>query len=283
MVFQRFGTKAPPPLKGLLWALFLVSLLTALVQPLRAALSLSLEGLAHGFVWQLFTYPFAAIGPASFGLLIGLAFVLYLIWSVGGLVMERVGVGPFFRFFFITAAIAGLLTMICALGLGNKPVAGTTPALYALLMALLSFGTGGGPVLFMMVPFQARTLLLSLMAFNVAIDLAAQEWISALANTFGALSGYLYTILVWDLRGPFVTCHPIEGRLAAIGRLVRRTFRLDESGYGRSVPTYTPKQSAEDEAFLESMLTKVSEKGHESLTFWERWKIKRVTKRRRRG
>ncbi len=282
MAIHRFGPKAPAPLKGFLWSLFLIALFSAHIHPLRMFFSLSLQGLSYGFVWQLFTYPFTAIGPLSFGLLIGLAFILYLLWMVGGLVIQRTGLAPFFRFFFINGAIAGALTMICALGFEEHPLAGVTPVLYALLMALLAFGSGLGRLLFMMVPFQPKTLVLSLMVFNIAIDLAAQDWTFALANAFGALSGYLYTIVVWDLRGPFLIFRPLEAALAALGRAARRALRVGESGYGRSVPKYTPAQSAEDEAFLEGMLSKISTKGPDSLSLWERWKIRRVTKRRKR-
>src|SRR5689334_18048221 len=104
----------PKNLGFLIGSIAIISILSALAdgffvyftsmsgpQPL---LSLSWNGLSHWYIWQPLSYLFVLTsGNAglSLGFFIQLVFNLYILWVMGSTLIERIGEGPFFRFFFL--------------------------------------------------------------------------------------------------------------------------------------------------------------------------------------
>lgn len=65
-------------------------------------LSLSVEGMKRGFVWQLLTFQFLHGGIAHLG------FNLLALWSFGRIVEERLGVSRYLSMYFLTGVVGGL-------------------------------------------------------------------------------------------------------------------------------------------------------------------------------
>ncbi len=236
---QRRFTPAPahPTVRLLVWTLLGAGLAIALTSQIfspilglytpQNLLSLSLWGLTKGYLWQLFTFLFVVPAQISFYFAFYLLIQLYLIWVIGGLLVDRVGKGPFLRLFFTSGIVAGggAMTLAAFIGGGGGVLAGAACAVYGLLVAWTMFDPNMQLLLFMMVPIRAKFLVLGLLGLNLLLDLSGDAYIYATANILGALVGYIYSVFGWDLRGPFQFTHRFDHWLGGVGHKIRRPFK----------------------------------------------------------
>src|SRR5262245_61838813 len=119
------GPSKPPKIIGRLVAITsAISIFCALVSNLFAyfgaatpqeLLSLSWQGLSHAFIWQPLTYLFVQPGGEigiTLSFLLALCFNMYILWIMGASTLERLGNISFLRFYFITGALTGLITLL---------------------------------------------------------------------------------------------------------------------------------------------------------------------------
>jgi Rhomboid family len=229
-------TPAHPAVRWLVWTLLGAGLAIALISQIfgpalgiftpQNLLSLSIWGLTKGFIWQFATFLFVVPVNLSFYFAFYLLIELYLIWVIGGLLVDRVGKGPFLRLFFISGILAGGGAMALAAGLGGgAALAGGACAVYALLVAWTMFDPNMQLLLFMMIPIRAKYLVLGLLGLNLLLDLSGGAYVYATANVLGALIGYFYAVFGWDLRGPFPFTHRFDHWLGGVGHRIRRPFK----------------------------------------------------------
>jgi len=241
-----------PVVRIFLWIFTSVAIGSALITqftpfPLSIFLSLSPWGIFQGFAWQFLTYPLVVPAPLSFFFVIYLAFVLYLLWMIGNALIERLGTASIVKFFFLVILAAGGVGFLVSLLTTGAPLAGITPFIYALLVAWATFYPDMQLFLFLVLPVRAKWLVTALLAFTLISDGISHNWVSLSANAVSAAIGFLVTYFIW---------------------------------LGNWQPKHkTP--SPEDQQFVERMLTKISTQGKESLTLWERWRMQRISKRRR--
>ena len=238
MQFRRQFTPAPahPVVRWLVWILLGAGLTVAITTQIFAPalgiytpanlLSLSQWGISNGYLWQFLSFLFVVPAPLSFYFAFYLLIELYLIWVIGGLLVDRVGKGPFLRLFFTSGILAGAgaLGLSALLG-GGGALAGAACAVYGLLVAWTLFDPDMQLLLFMMVPIRAKYLVLGLLGLNLLLDLSGGAYLYATANVIGALVGYFYSVIGWDLRGPFSFTHPFDHWLGGMGHRIRRMFK----------------------------------------------------------
>ncbi|MBS0622009.1 MAG: rhomboid family intramembrane serine protease [Verrucomicrobia bacterium] len=197
----------PPVIRSLIWALVIGGFLTLffasfqktyyLVYPL---LGLSKEGLTHFFLWQPFTFLFVAPAPLSFGLAIHYFIQIYLLRTFGTAIVQRVGSAPFLCFFLLVGALAGTLAALLPI---KGILLGSSCAVYALLVAWTLYNPRSHIFLFLVIPLQTRHLLAILLGLSLLLDCASGAYLHGIANLFGALLGYLYAWIKWDLPSLF--------------------------------------------------------------------------------
>ncbi|MFI5334026.1 MAG: rhomboid family intramembrane serine protease [Chlamydiales bacterium] len=287
----RLGpTQTPRSLKFLLFATFLISLGVAVFNnlfqvSLEEILGLSPWGIRNLYLWQFFTYLFVhPVGHGiSFSFLLSLAFSLYLIWVMGGSIIQKRGLASFFSFFFSSGVVIGLAIWGVQelIGYSPLPFLGNTATIYALLMAWLMLYPDAQLLFLLALPLKAKWLILSILGANLFIDLAGGAWLNAAAYVCGAIFGYLYPLIFWKTHGPFHSLHPFE--TAIIQLLGGKT----EQGFhpaGSRAKIYdfkTGRAILSDEEFADEMLSKIALHGKGSLTWRERFRLRRIATRKK--
>jgi membrane associated rhomboid family serine protease len=275
----RLGpVQTPKPLKILILATFIISILSALGDHIfphafgqefgwlspQQLLSLSVWGVEHLFLWQFLTYLFVhpLANGISFSFLLSLAFNTYLLWTIGTTLIERRGLAAFFSLYFLSSLAAGL----AAFGLqtaAHSPLlfAGNLTALYGLLIAWIYLFPQAQLFLLLTIPVRAKWLVLSLLGANLLIDLSTGNWIYSCAYITAALFSYLYCRLFWSEQRP-------KKESVHYSRAKIYDFKT-----GRAI--------LKDDEFLEEMLTKISLHGKKSLSWRERWRLRQISKKKK--
>lgn len=227
---------APKALKMLAWFITFTSLISAslnklFIQALNVSgtqdiLSLSLEGATNHYFWQPITYLF--VHPANDGIsimfLIHLFFNLYLLWSLGSLIIKGKGTKAFLRLYFISGVLAGFIGLwVIGISSSNVLVAGASPALYALMMAWTMLFPD--LVVFIgHIPVKIKWLVIFFLGLTLLTDLSDGYFIDFVVYSSGALLGYLYAAAIWGLRSPFQFTHRFDQQLNNLAMAIR--FKL---------------------------------------------------------
>ena len=276
--------KTPHPLKVLIWTTAGVSLLSALIPRIQPLLALSLSGIQHFYLWQLVSYLFVhpTLGGITFPFLLHLAFNLYLLWVFGTSLLARTSKITFFSLYFGSGLFAGLLAL-GTMALFHLPfsLAGSSGALYALLMTWMILNQEAELYLFFAIPFKARWLILALIGSNLLIDLSNSDWVSFFSYAGSALFGYLFAILAYREQSPFPFLNPLE-------RLLLRTLESLRH-LGKKRVFYRPTKIydihsgdpvIDDDSFMDAMLARVSLHGEDSLTPEEKRRMQSISERK---
>lgn len=266
----QFGPKATPKaLKILIITTLIVSLFSAVTNHIiphylgwysfKQLLSLSIWGIDHLYFWQLLSYLF--IHPTqngiSFSFLLSLAFNLYILWIIGASLIEKKGARHFFTLYFTSGIAVGLLIYAFQWATNDPSLfAGNSAALYSLLIAWLLLFPTADFLLFMILPMRASWLILSILAINILIDLSTGNLIRVIAYIASASFGYLYSRFFFKKKKttPFYV-------------------------HAKKFDFKTGKAILSDHEFLHEMQTKISLKGRASLTWKERLRLYKISKK----
>lgn len=242
-------------------------------------LSLSRWGISHYFFWQFLTYifvhPFAQ--GVSFSFLFSLAFNLYLIWIVGSALLEKRGIASFLSFYFLSGIFVGLILFGAQTLFGSQlPFSGNTAVLYSLLITWLILNPDAQILLLVGMPLRAKSLVLTILAANLLIDISTGDWQHAIAYLAGAIFGYLYPVAIWKIPSPFTSLRPLEKILVG-----KRKAAMPSNARAKIYDFKTGQAILNDEEFLDAMLSKISLYGKKSLTWRERWRLRRISRRKK--
>lgn len=255
-------------------------------------LSLSWHGLSQWYIWQPLSYLFVQSG-GQFGItlsfLFTLCFNMYILWIMGASTFERVGKGPFLRFYFITGALTGILTLLLMPILGQySTLAGISPVILAILMAWTMLHPDNDILLFFILPIKARWLLPAILLLLLLTNISQLNFIDLTFNLLGLLVGYIYAATVWELESPFAFTHFTDRLLTSLGRRLRRIFSwLDHAtpsteAKAEIIDFHTGKSVIDDDLFMDSVLDKISKHGERSLSWSERHRMRKISERKSR-
>ncbi len=280
-MIEIFSMATPKSLKILIGLTIFISLIGAFFPSVQQFLSLSLASIQHFFLWQPFTYLF--IHPSSgvsFPFLLHLAFNMYLLWTFGSSLFYRAHAPLFFTLYFGSALFAALSALAAMLLFGLPyALAGSSPALYALLVAWVILNPEADLLLFFAIPFKAYYLLLGLIGANFLIDLSNNDWISVFAYFGSLLFGYIFTILVFREQSPFTFLNPFERFLL---RTLERLSHIGTKRYRHSkiYDIHSGNPILDDDQFMDAMLARISLYGEDSLSPEEKRRMKSISARK---
>lgn len=254
--------------------------------------SLSLWGLKKYFFWQVFTYFFVApvSGGLSLSLILYMIFNMYFIWVVGSSVIDRRGSLHFLGLYLGGGTIGGIVAAIVIYTTKSLiPLAGANAALYALLTAWMMLLPEVQILIFFAIPVKVKWLILGILGVHLLVDLSHGSFLTFLLYLSSIGFGYFYTLLFWGIHSPFRNLHRFERLLIQFGNMARRKLNQTmtyEPSFSSSSKIYdfkTGKAILTDEEFMDACLEKIALKGKKSLTFFERIRLKRISKRKKKS
>jgi hypothetical protein len=201
------------------------------------------------------------------------------------MIIEKKGRVHFFSLYFLGGIIAALA--IYGLQLERHPqilFAGNATALYTLLIAWVMLFPESQLLFLMALPFKAKWLILSIIGANFLIDLSTGEWTRVLAYIMAILFAYFYAVLAWNVHGPFSSLHRMERVLFRLS--FAKSSKKSGHPFSDRAKIYdfkTGQAILNDQEFLEAMLSKISLYGKKSLTWRERFRLRRINKRKHQG
>ncbi len=283
---KRWGEEnAHPVLKTLILTTLGISLLSAFLPALQPLLALSLSGMGHFFLWQPLTYLLLHPSPQgiSFPFLVHLAFNMYLLWTFGSFLLQRTRPSLFLTLYFGSGLFSAALSLTAMLLFDQASLlAGSSSAIYALLIAWIMFNPEAHLLLFFALPFKAIWLVLGLIGANLLIDLANADWVHFADYLGGILFGYFFTLLVWKERSPFSFLSRFEKtllrmleKLSHLGKKKTRSYRNS-----KIFDIQSGDPVLDDEQFMDAMLSQISLHGEHSLTSEEKKRMKKISARK---
>lgn len=251
-------------------AVFFLQFLVARVTPFDEADSnyffgLSIEGLRHGYVWQLLTYQFMHAG------LIHLFFNCWAIYVFGQDVEEALGRRSYLALYFCSGVLGGLVQILAGLTLGGffaRPVVGASAAAFGLASAFAVLFPDRVLLLFFVLPVRAKWLLLLSAGLALLGVMKPGDGIAHAAHLGGMITGVLFVRYAaqWNWRLP---------TLGRSGRQTPRKLVKVVSGGGLwnrgktvSEADIPPEEFLSKE--VDPILDKISAHGIQSLTDRER-------------
>ena len=163
-------------------------------------------------------------------------------------------------------------------------LAGAACAVYGLLIVWTMLNPDSQMLLFLTIPVQTRYLVVILLGLNLILDLSGGSYLTAASNVLGAAFGYLYALLAWELKGPFPFSQRFDGAMNRLGRRLRRRSPPPSSYAHSKIYDFKTGETVVDDAhFMDAMLNKISEKGEKSLSWRERRRMRRISRRRQKG
>ena len=275
--FQLGPASTSISLKILLLTIALCSLFSSWLIPY---LALSLNGISQGFIWQLATY--VLVHPFPIGLF-QLALNLYLIWTFGSSLIERIHTVLFFILYFGSAIVAGSSALVgMSLTHSLAPLMGSAPVLFSLLISWTILNPDAHLLLFFTLPFKARHLILGLIGIALLLDISNTHWTALLTDIGIIVFGYLFTLIVSRARSSFTLLYFFEN---GVLRLLEKL-----SSWGRKRYTHTKvydiKSGAprlNDEQFMDAMLARISVYGEEVLNPEEKERMNKISNKKKRN
>ena len=238
--------------------------------PTNAWFALSVDGLRHGFVWQLLSYQFMHAGPLH------LLLNCWMIYVFGREVEETLGRNSFLTLNFTSGVIGGLFQALAGVLLGGRfaaPVVGASAGAFGLVSAYAALYPERPLMLllFFIIPVNMRAkFLLLFSAILTVIGLVfPMDNIAHAAHLGGMLTGIAFVryAMYWHWHWPRLTRTPSP----PLRPLVKTPHRATTEWGPTNVPA---EEDLPPDEFLskavDPILDKISAHGIQSLTERER-------------
>jgi len=287
---KTFLAGTPRPLKFIVYLIVGSSLFFALfgafpiVKTLGLLLTISPLSAKHLMLWQLLTHAFyfPAVGGIQFGFLLNLFISAYMLLFTGKLLIEMRSLRHFYIIFFGSTFLSGLAAMVY---LHFFPIAtlftGLMSVIFALLISWLFLFPDAQVLLFFMISVRTKWLIPGFIAFESIQNFSTGNFLGFVTTGSTLLFAYLYNVLAFRAHSPYYALHGFENRLMKLRKNPQVVPNAESFAEKSKIYDFkTGKAVLNDETFMDACLEKISQHGKKSLTFWERWRLKRIAKKR---
>jgi membrane associated rhomboid family serine protease len=247
---------------------------------------LSRWGLSNFYLWQPITCLFlqSEVTGIHFSFLIALTFNMYMLWLFGSNLVEAYGSKSFLGLYFGSGVIASLAALMMTPP--AQPffiIAGAGPALLASFVAWAILHRDTQLLLFFIIAVKARWLLTAVIALTILIPLSELNLLNFVYYFTGILVGYLFSTVIFGAASPYIFMEKTDDFFIVLGRKIRaKITRLfsKEKAKSKIVDINTGNSVADDDAFIDEMLSKISKYGEKSLTWPERDRMKKISEKK---
>jgi membrane associated rhomboid family serine protease len=254
---------------------------------LQSLLSLSSWGISNFYFWQFITYMFVQpLGnEMTIAFFIHLIFAAATLFYIGQALIQLRGTLHFFILFLGTGLFSALTTT-GILALLGQPVylAGCFPSIYALLVAWMFFYPNRELLLFLVFPVKVKHLVLAATLITLFIDLSNGHMINFLSVISAMLFGYFYAIIVFERFSPYLSLYKFEKKILELKHQLvgSRWDSIELYVEPKKRKVYDLKTGnivLDDETFLNVCLEKMHKYGKHSLSIFEWFRMRRISKR----
>lgn len=251
-------------------------------------LSLSWGGLKQYFLWQPLTYLFIQDGSGqgiTITFLVMLFLSMYILWIFGSTLQERLGTARFLGLYLVSGILSGLAAIFVMPLVGHYTVlAGPSSALLAIFMMWTMCNPESELLFFFLLPVKTRWLLAILLGAILLGSLSSGDIVSMTYYLTGPFFGYLYGLLGFGLQSPYAFTHKFDQAVLDIrSRFLEKLTREKPAIVEPKTKIYDFKSGEpvlDDDAFVDAMLTKISQYGEKSLTSAERKRMDQISARK---
>lgn len=254
---------------------------------LTSLLAIQIDTVSKLKFWQLLTHIF--VYPAFSGIhlfyLINLFFSIMILQRMGTVIVAQKGEKKFLQLFLTCGFISGVAAFV-TINHFNTPYiyAGPSSALFSLLVATIFIFPKIDFMLLFSTPVKGKVLVPALIGIMMLMALSAQDYVYFFATLASTLSAYLFILFFWKMESPYRFMNKFDLFMinlsrGKLGSLFRPT-KLDK--YTESTRIYdirTGKAVIDENAFINAVLEKINKEGKGSLTFYERFKLYRYSKK----
>jgi len=249
--------------------------------------SLTTWGIHKFFLWQFISYLFVqpvTKGGISIALILHVFFDIYLLWAMGSAIVQARGIKHFLGLYFGGGLFIGVVAYASLLLVGSPaPFAGATPCIYMLLIGWVFLFPETNLSLFLLLPIRAKWLVFGLIGVNLFLDFSNGNFFYFLVTASAMIYAYLYSVLAWEMLGPFRHLHAMEKKLIYFKRMMKNSVHqiVDVEVQPSKVYDFkTGKAIIHDDEFMDACLDKISSHGKSSLTARERLRMWRISKKK---
>lgn len=248
-------------------------------------LVLSSYGMQHYYLWQPITYLFTQTSMDGINLfyLIALAFNMYVLWAFGSAVQERMGNKHFLALYLGGGALAGIIACLLMPLIGQYAVfSGPASSLLTIFIVWSMLFPDSELIFFPIIPIKAKWLTAGVLGILFLSTISQLDFITFIFYFVAVLCGYLYSVIAFNLRTPFLFTHQMDARIAKlfsrlhVGALKKNDAKANTKIY--DIKSGDPILS--DDAFVDEMLSKISKGGEKALTMSERRRMKQISERK---
>lgn len=198
--------------------------------------------------------------------------------------IERKGIKDFLNLYFVGGIFAGVAcSMFLMLTKTSALICGINAPLYSLLTAWMILMPEMQILLFFTIPIRIKWLITGVLGVNLLIDLSNGNLTTFVLYFCAIAFGYLYSILSWKTHSPFQFLFPFEKGLIHLftksDSHKRKGFSAASEKKIYDFKTGLPVQAEKEDLFADKCLSKIEKNGRSSLSFIEKWKLKKISKK----
>jgi len=279
--FQRAYT--PDLMKRLLQLTCIITLVCVSLDSwlgLQRLFSLSPEFYTQGFFWQPITSLFLLPSPSfSFGFLIDFAFSMLVFWLFGSIVMERIGKMRFMVVYFASAILSGFAALYV---MHKFQIFAHTSEVMPMILALTTLWAMLDPyqeiLLFFVLPLKAKWVLMVALFGTLFLSFVQQDIVSFTAYFTAFIFSYFWGLIVLGLRSPFDWMTGLDRILQKMSFGFSRFWQWNVLGPIRKKREVMHNH---EDAFVDDTLEKISKSGQDSLSMYERMRLRWVSLKKR--
>ncbi len=228
--------------------------------------ALSVEGLKHGYLWQLLTYQFMHAG------VLHLFFNCWAIYVFGHDVEEALGRNSYLALYLSSGIVGGLVQTLAGIFLGGVfaiPVVGASAAAFGLCAAFATLFPDRIILLFFVLPVRAKYFLYGALVLAILGVLRPTGQVADAAHLGGVLAGLGFVRYAshWDWHWPRFQ-RPRRQPARRLVKVTSVTGGLWGKNKAATEEDLPPEEFLSKE--VDPILDKISAKGIQSLTERER-------------
>jgi hypothetical protein len=133
-------------------------------------------------------------------------------------------------------------------------------------------------LLFLAIPMKAKWFILGSMGAFLLMDLSHGNFVHFFSILGALFFTYFYCLFFWRNRSPFKALHPLENLI------LDSPLSDNLHSYALHTKIYdikTGKVLLSDDSFVDACLAKIADKGKDSLSWHERLRLRKISKKKR--